>query len=241
MLNVIDSRYYIEKRWVYRDHECVVVATRMGHRCGYVAVKEGHPFFGISHDQVIPWLLWNDLRNQQIGSRGLLPILFSNLRERPTAPSVFIDVHGGISFSGRAEFSIKESNLWWFGFDCAHFDDSADPEIIPHFYSADQIEHLHSMFFLAQNGIIRSLEFCEKECERLSKQLSWFEEGKETNMETGKSLIGMNVAALLYSNADFVWLEKVFPPAPLVEGFNLEDEVLTTIIKERMRTELRWK
>jgi len=40
----------VEKEWIYKDFKCVVIATGMGHRCGYVAVSENHPFYGLDYE-----------------------------------------------------------------------------------------------------------------------------------------------------------------------------------------------
>lgn len=56
------------------------------------------------------------------------------------------NVHGGITFSD----SMENSNLWWIGFDCAHYQD----------YSKFNIK-----------GKKRDLSYCIKECEKLAIQL----------------------------------------------------------------------
>jgi hypothetical protein len=62
------------------------------------------------------------------------------------------DVHGGITFSGPKFQNVRvtDNDLWWWGFDCAHAQDKTD---------------------FNPNGIERTLEFCEKECEDLANQI----------------------------------------------------------------------
>jgi hypothetical protein len=36
--------------------------------------------------------------------------------------NVDVDVHGGLTFSGRLPY-VKPNDIWWLGFDCGHFDD----------------------------------------------------------------------------------------------------------------------
>jgi hypothetical protein len=42
-----------EKKWVTEaGYEAEVIATEMGHRCGYVTVPEGHPHYGKGYDDI---------------------------------------------------------------------------------------------------------------------------------------------------------------------------------------------
>lgn len=40
----------IEKEWEHNGLKCEVRIMPMGHRCGYVAVDDSHPFYGIDYD-----------------------------------------------------------------------------------------------------------------------------------------------------------------------------------------------
>jgi len=55
-------------------------------------------------------------------------------------------VIGGLTYSGGGDYPFL-AILWWFGFDCAHLGDRENP---------------------------KSLEYVEKECESLAKQLAEF-------------------------------------------------------------------
>lgn len=81
---------------------CLIVRNQLGSLCGYVAVEPGHPMHGKDYDEVP------------------------------------VTVHGGLTFadscneSGPVEQSVchvpepgKPSDVWWFGFDCAHYDDAS--------------------------------------------------------------------------------------------------------------------
>jgi hypothetical protein len=82
---------------------CFIRHPRNGHLNGYVAVTPGHPWYGKSYDEVEDSL----------------------------------DVHGGITFAGSltepdrskpffADVLIDvDERLWWFGFDCHHWNDYA--------------------------------------------------------------------------------------------------------------------
>ena len=73
---------------------------------------------------------------------------------------VDVDVHGGLTFSN------DEDGLWLFGYDCAHFDDAKDPELM-----SDEYKKVFRDFPRFIEGTIRTLEFCVAECESLAKQL----------------------------------------------------------------------
>ena len=44
----------------------------------------------------------------------------------------YISCHGGLTYSSSTENSIYpvNSNLWWFGFDCIHYYDGIDAELV---------------------------------------------------------------------------------------------------------------
>lgn len=79
-----------------------------------------------------------------------------------------IYVHGGLTYSTSKENSNYpiESNLWWFGYDCAHWGDAKDlsmainPAIL-------EVERMYP-----ETGIVRTLAFCMNECRDLAEQLS---------------------------------------------------------------------
>lgn len=79
------------------DLDCLIVRNHMGALCGYVGVVPGHPWYEFGYDDVA------------------------------------VAVHGGLTFAARCHESGDEggsvchrprkgrpSDVWWFGFDCAH-------------------------------------------------------------------------------------------------------------------------
>lgn len=113
-----------EKEWTTQAGlKAQVVATPMGHRCGYVLVPAEHPMFGKHYDDVE------------------------------------VDVHGGLTYAE------AEDGLWCFGYDCAHWDDAKDPEIM-----SDEQKKVF-MNWPDTGGTIKTLDFCVAECESLAKQL----------------------------------------------------------------------
>lgn len=68
--------------------------------------------------------------------------------------NVDVDVHGGLTFGKANPKYPVESDLFWFGYDCAHAGD-----LVPGLgYSDSEDEE-------------RTLEYCIDECESLAKQL----------------------------------------------------------------------
>lgn len=44
------ARYIVESDFEYKGYRCVVVLQGAGHRCAYVGVPMGHPFYGKTYD-----------------------------------------------------------------------------------------------------------------------------------------------------------------------------------------------
>lgn len=114
------------------DLDCLAVRHQSsGHWCGYVGLPPGHPLHGKSYEE----------------------------------PNV--DVHGGLTFADKCNESAtpctgichiplngRPDDVWWFGFDCAHFGDRS-----PGF---DIVGH---------TGKYRTLNYVKKQCAKLAVQL----------------------------------------------------------------------
>ena len=93
----------------------------------------------------------------------------------------YFDVHGGITYSGggnRSKYPI-ESDLWWFGFDCAHWGDGKDFETAKKLFSDDQekldyIGYFEKTYENLPDGDICTKEYVENECRHLAEQLAEF-------------------------------------------------------------------
>lgn len=88
-----------------------------------------------------------------------------------------IEVHGGFTYSdnGEGEYPVK-SDLWWLGFDCGHFNDGKDWELIKSFAGDEEndkiIAHrieMEKMF--PDYGDVRTKEYVENELRNVVKQL----------------------------------------------------------------------
>lgn len=100
----------IEKDWTTKAGLraivlCLVWDGLKHHRCGYVAVGEGNPFYGSSYDEAYE-------ADPSLSVHGGLSYSQSD--------------EGGNSICGHQPPPIPkdtEGHYWWFGFDCAHAQD----------------------------------------------------------------------------------------------------------------------
>lgn len=105
------------------DLPCLIVRNPGGALCGYVGVEPGHPWHGISYGEHI---------GESCGAEWCYE----------HTPEGIIDVHGGITYSGPCAHSDDEAvgichvpdpgrsdDVWWFGFDCAHYMDLCPGDI----------------------------------------------------------------------------------------------------------------
>lgn len=108
----------------WRDNEtgmfCRVVLTTMGHFCGYVGVEPGHPLFGMGYSEHVPELseMLQEAMAGTVGDRGILAIAFAD--KNNASMDLVFDVHGSVTFAGK----MDEDQVWWIGFDCAHYGDT---------------------------------------------------------------------------------------------------------------------
>lgn len=116
----------------------------MGHWCGYVGIPEGHPFYGVHYRSI----------------------------------DEALEVHGGITFSNFCEEGDGEDRIchipepgqpdkiWWFGFDCAHYQDLSPGRVA--------IMNTHGIYnkALHRDTTYRDLEYVKSECRNLAKQLA---------------------------------------------------------------------
>ena len=160
--------YKIEKFWKSEAGlRCVVIMTAVGYRCGYVGVDRKHPLYGHDYSDTIPIYLikmYLNIIDGEVGKRNVIDLLC----HRHNAPRIgfLFDVHGGITYSGngrKGNYPIK-TDLWWFGYDCAHCDDGKDLSVLSE-------ELLEVELKWSTGGILRSVEYCMDECESLAKQL----------------------------------------------------------------------
>lgn len=83
---------------------------------------------------------------------------------------VQVDVHGGLTFSERGDtYPVEADDVWWFGYDCAHYGDARDPTLMSPKYKEMYDKGMFGSIF--DDGVVRSLEYCVEQCESLASQL----------------------------------------------------------------------
>lgn len=118
----------IERQWTAHGLDCAVVWTdmgaRYGHRCGYVRVPEDHPWHGLDYDA--PALEgpadYEGRSLDDAGMSGTIAALAGQLDEWATRIEGHVAIHGGLTYAGCGVSDLSRG--WWFGFDCAHLDDT---------------------------------------------------------------------------------------------------------------------
>lgn len=154
---------------------CVGLALTHGHRCGYVAVPEGHVLFGVRYGDTLPeavaFVTEEIMRRADISYRGVMPVFIVALSGNTNRLDVVIDVHGSLTYSESGEGNYpapSTEKVWWFGFDCGHSGDGKDFSIMD-----DRTREMYEKYLGFYEGPIRSKEYVEKHCRLLARQL-WY-------------------------------------------------------------------
>ena len=87
-----------------------------------------------------------------------------------------LDVHGGITYGKYNTLYPIETMIesFWLGFDCAHYDDGKDMELIKELASEVEYNHtlrMNAMFDISDESSIRTTEYVESELKSLVNQL----------------------------------------------------------------------
>ena len=118
-----------------------MVGQRHGHRCGYVGLPKYHPMNGADYDDID------------------------------------INVHGGLTYSENThktrygeEYPVDDER-YWLGFDCAHYMDKRDPDLMAKFENPPEI---HIPMF-DDEGSIKDMDFVSDELAYMVEQLKELE------------------------------------------------------------------
>lgn len=171
--------YIVEREFEHAGYKCVVTFSAMGHRCGYVGVPKIHPLYGKGYNEHI------EIKKFDIGDReisGIFPLLGACLDEDERIRiEAYFQCHGGVTFADGGENSKYpiESDLWWFGFDCAHAGDKADlnyaMQKFPDCQEVYRTRLLIENKYTIEDDVIRTEEYVADECKKLAEQLKEFE------------------------------------------------------------------
>jgi hypothetical protein len=161
------SSYIVESDFVHKGLKCVVVFGRFGHRCGYVGIGKEHILYGKDYNSIIPKELmgkWDEVKQEPIGKRGAIDVICCDL-EKPRVGILF-DVHGGITYSGGAnDYPVDNNDLWFFGFDCGHYQDKLDIQAMEKYNLPVNPYAPHTV------GTVKTIKYVERECKKLAEQL----------------------------------------------------------------------
>ena len=153
----------VEREWTTAAGlPAVVLIAHASHRCGYVGVPKGHPFYGKDYDSPIPEFR-SAAQSEKVGKKGVMIVFTAScgaLADGEIRPSldVLIDCHGGLTYAGVGKGYPSETVMdhWWFGFDCAHLGDGLMGPMGRHSGVGDPV---------------RTLEFCVAECESIAQRI----------------------------------------------------------------------
>lgn len=169
--------YIVEKEFDHNGLKCIVTFGNMGHRCGYVGIPKRHPLYEKGYDDYLD-ILKEDIEGKEVS--GVFPLLCALIDDDDRVRiGTYFTCHGGITYSGGGENSTYpiESNLWWFGFDCAHYNDGKDfdlaiekfPEFAQQLAMTKVIEDMYHT-----HGTIRTTQYVADNCKELADQLAQF-------------------------------------------------------------------
>lgn len=167
----------IEKKWKYRDLDCMVIAQDLGHRCGYVHVPKNNRFYEIDYNAIIPDAQVNLEHPLQDSFACHLSFLCGKetIEKHTQTLQGIIEVHGGLTFSENWEREPFKG--WWLGFDCAHSGDARDPSILSEYakqlfeFVENKMKEIYERFPFC-NDILWTLEMVVSETEKLADQIA---------------------------------------------------------------------
>lgn len=173
------DKFLIEREFEHKGYKCVVVLQSMAHRCGYVGIPDTHPLYGESCGNYL------DIKKEDIEGReisGVFQLLGAILDDCDKVKiDAYFQCHGGITYSGGGKWSHYpiDSDLWWFGFDCAHAGDGKDLQLAYEKFPNER-ERISKMIELEKkfpilDDVVRTEEYVAAECKRLAEQLKEFE------------------------------------------------------------------
>ena len=173
--------YKVESDFIYKGYRCVVVFGDMGFRCGYVGVEADNPLYGKDYSDYLD-INKSELDDEPIGKRGILSLMVTACDEDERARlDIYFNVHGGLTYAGDSADYPVESNLWWLGFDCGHYNDGNDWDLVEKYWgdNPQMQRRLEINRVLGWDNEIRTQEYVENECKSLVDQIIELVENKK--------------------------------------------------------------
>lgn len=114
---------------------------------------------------------------------GYVGLPEENKYYRKNYEDIPVECHGGLTYSSDTLFGQTDNNTWWIGFDCGHFCDGLDIELIYSYYN-DTLEtmgpvsrntyigSIERMFDIHSEYPVRTLEYIENECRNIINQIT---------------------------------------------------------------------
>lgn len=126
--------------------KCLILRNEsLGPLCGYVGLPESHPWFGVERHQCLLGCKSEDC----------------TWKKHHPAPGNIIDVHGGLTFSELGSGEVRQQGLWWFGFDCAHYNDYCPG-------MAEVLKRVNSSYDM---GVYRDIDYVRNEVKHMAEQM----------------------------------------------------------------------
>ncbi len=169
----VEETKKIDEVWV--DEEtgllCLMRKTEFGSLCGYVGIDRTHPWAGKEYGDCLlptakprgekpsdrePMFPHSPLKMSERMIKDLAKKLICDEDYCGHTVESMIEVHGGVTFAGEWE-EFGGSDIWWFGFDCAHY--------------MDLVPGLASGLSIANHGTFKDENFVTREIEAMAKQI----------------------------------------------------------------------
>ena len=168
----------IESDFEYKGYRCVTTFTDMGFRCGYVGISEGHPLYRKDNDTLLNISLREleeDEEMGKVGNRGAWTLLgLPDEENEKVRLGAYFMVHGGITYAkgGKDSHHPVDSDLWWLGFDCGHYKDCPDYDLLEKTWGDTEIvKYRLQDRWLYEDSEVRDLEYVQQECKNLVDQI----------------------------------------------------------------------
>lgn len=138
----------------------IIRVSHSGALCGYVGVPASHPWHGKEYGDSVAPSVEQLSAPVEVEKVSVISLFVSAASGDDPAEGARIDclmrVHGGLTYSGAGRAGYGENpDLWYFGFDCAHYGD-----------------HCPAMDSLFMDGEYRDVEYVRSEIETLASQLA---------------------------------------------------------------------